>query len=182
MPATKELKSKIVLVGDKAVGKSSLIRRYVLDQFGDEYLLTLGAKVMKKAVRIPFLFQDLVVTVEFSIWDIMGQTRFRDLLKEAYLSGASGAVAVMDVTRRDTLEGIGDWIAAVREVAGAVPVVLAANKKDLLPRAAVQEADVARCAEELGSEYLLTSAKTGENVEEAFLRLGTAVAVRQLGL
>jgi small GTP-binding protein len=180
MPIEKHIKVKIALVGDKAVGKTSLIRRFVTDQFDDRYLLTLGTKVMRKVVPVPFAARELLVNVDMAIWDIMGQVGFREITKDAYFFGASGALAVIDLTRRDTLEGLEDWIAAVESVAGKVPVVLAVNKKDLVDEAAYRAEDIQAVANRIGCPHLMTSAKTGENVEVVFRALGARVAQRQL--
>ena len=168
--------AKAVLVGDKAVGKTSLIRRYVTDQFDDRYLLTLGAKVTKKVepVRIPEKGLDAIL--ELNIWDIMGQAGFRELAKEAYFHGSRGILAVTDLTRKATLEGIGAWIQAVRDVTGPVPLVLLANKKDLASQTQVTPADVAATVARLGCPWFLTSAKSGENVEDAFKALAMEIA------
>lgn len=177
---TQQIRAKVTLVGDKAVGKTSLIRRFVLDEYSDDYLLTLGAKVMKKSVTVAVPGRDLSLDVELGIWDIMGQTRFRDIVKEAYFHGTSGVLAVIDLTRWDTLGGIAAWVDAVREVAGPVPVVLVVNKKDLSSAARFGEKDMEEIARVLGCEYLLTSAKTGENVEETFRRVAMGIAARHL--
>jgi small GTP-binding protein len=175
MSDVRRIMAKAVLVGDKAVGKTSLIRRYVTDQFDDRYLTTLGAKVTKKVepVRIPE--KGLNVSLELNIWDIMGQTGFRDLLKEAYFHGSRGILAVTDLTRKSTLEGIGAWIRAVDDVTGPVPMVLLANKNDLAPHTEVTPALVAATVAGLGCPWFLTSAKTGENVEAAFRSLARGI-------
>lgn len=181
MPLEKHYRTKVVLVGDKAVGKTSLIRRYVLDQFDDRYLLTLGSKVTKKVLDLDVPERDLRVQLDLAIWDIMGQTGLRNVMKEAYFYGASGALAVVDRTRPESLEGIDDWLEVVRHVAGAVPVVLAVNKNDLRAQAAIRIEEIEAAAARLRSEYLLTSAKTGDNVERAFQLLGNRVLRKLLG-
>ncbi len=175
MPETRTLMAKAVLVGEKAVGKTSLIRRYVLDQYDDRYLTTLGAKVSKKVVDIPVPEKDLVASLDMNIWDIMGQAGFRELAKEAYFHGARGILAVVDLTRKPTLDAAGDWVRTVREVAGPVPMVLLGNKKDLVAEAAVGQQELAAAARGFGCSFFLTSAKTGENVEVAFRRLANLV-------
>lgn len=175
MPGTRHVMAKVVLVGDNAVGKTSLIRRYVVDRFGDEYLVTLGAKVSKKVVELDSPRGGARVSLNMNVWDIMGQASFRDFAKEAYFHGARGIFAVVDLTQRATLDGIGAWIRAVREVAGPVPSVLSANKTDLEEQAAFSPADVASVAQGLGCPSFLTSAKTGENVEAAFQELARRV-------
>ena len=108
MTETKHLKSKICLVGEKAVGKTSLIRRYVLNMFDDHYITTIGTKVSKKEVRVFNPEKDLLVDVDMTIWDIMGEKGFRELLKDAYFYGANGILAVCDLSRRRTLDDLDD--------------------------------------------------------------------------
>ncbi len=182
MTETKVFRTKVTMVGDKAVGKTSLIRRYVTDEFSDSYLLTLGTKVSKKTVHVPVPERGLMIQLEMSVWDIMGQAGFRELTKEAYFHGARGILAVVDFTRRDTLDGLGDWIDTVESVTGEVPVVLAVNKADLVEQRAFEPRDVGTVASYYGCEYLLTSARTGENVEEAFRKLAGHLVRGHLGL
>ncbi len=175
MPEMRRLMAKVVLVGDKSVGKTSLIRRYVVDEFDDRYMLTLGAKVEKKVLEVEVPERSLRVELDMNIWDIMGQVGFRELAKEAYFHGARGIFAVVDVTRKDTLDGLGAWIRAVQDVTGPIPIVLAANKKDLIGQAAYGPAHVAEVANRLGCTAFLTSAKSGENVEAIFRNLANLV-------
>src|SRR3989449_3200053 len=88
MPETRRMKTKVCLVGEAAVGKTSLVRRYVLDQFEDKYITTLGAKVSKKEMEFDVPDRDLHVQMDITIWDIMGEKGFRELLKDAYFYGA----------------------------------------------------------------------------------------------
>lgn len=182
MTERRHLMAKVTLVGDKAVGKTSLVRRYVLDQFDDRYLLTLGTKVTKKVIEVPVPEKDAVVTLDMNIWDIMGQVGFRELGKEAFFHGARGIFAVVDLTRRETLDGIGEWIRAVQDVAGSVPKILAANKRDLPGQAAFRPEDVQSAARAFGCVSFFTSARTGENVEAAFQELATRVVRVYYGL
>ncbi|HLE46260.1 MAG TPA: Rab family GTPase, partial [Thermoplasmata archaeon] len=112
----RRMKMKICLVGEAAVGKTSLIRRFVLDDFDDKYIQTLGTKVSKKELTLPSSVGDSELKVDMTIWDIMGQKGFRELLKDAYFYGAHGALAVCDVTRRGTLEDLRGWIGGLREI------------------------------------------------------------------
>ncbi len=182
MTTAKQLKSKICLVGDKSVGKTSLICRYVMNMFDEQYVTTIGTRVSKKEVHVLMPERDLLIDVDMTIWDIMGEKGFRELLKEAYFYGANGILAVADMTRRRTLDGLDDWIDGVEEVVGKVPILLAVNKMDLTSRAQFGERDVAQVAKAYDSEFVLTSAKNGDNVEEAFRRLAALVATHQLHL
>jgi small GTP-binding protein len=176
MPDPYVLKSKICLVGEKAVGKTSLIRRYVLDEFSDDYIRTLGAKVSKKAMRVTVPERKANVDITMAIWDVMGHVGFRQLLGDSFFEGAQGILAVADLTRRDTLLVLPAWVEAVQGISGVVPVLLVGNKADLTEEVQVGAAEIAQMASVLRCGSVLTSAKTGQNVEDAFLRLGTLVA------
>src|SRR6266699_1154205 len=180
MTTQRTLKSKICLVGEKAVGKTSLIRRYVLNMFDEQYLTTIGTRVSKKEVRVLLPEQDLLVDIDMTIWDIMGEKGFRELLNDAYFYGANGILAVADLTRRRTLDDLDDWIDSVEQVVGKVPILIVVNKADLASNARFQERDVAEFAKAYGAEFFLTSAKTGDQVETAFARLGALVVEHQL--
>jgi small GTP-binding protein len=180
MPGALLLKSKICLVGEKGVGKTSLIRRYVMDQFDDRYVRTLGAKVEKKMMRVDVPERRAKVDITMAIWDVIGHVGFRQLLGDSFFQGAQGVIAVADLTRRDTLAALPGWVEAVYAVSGKVPIVLAANKADLKSEAQVGPAEVGSMATMFGCEFILTSAKTGERVEDAFLGLGKLIAKAQL--
>jgi small GTP-binding protein len=182
MPEPIRLKSKVCLVGEAAVGKTSLIRRYVLDQFDETYVRTLGAKVSKKAVVVDVPERNTRVEITMATWDVIGHLGFRQLLGDAFFDGAQGILAVADLTRRETLAQLPGWVQSVEGVAGKTPVLLAANKADLTSEAAYGRHEVAAMAAVLGCPHLLTSAKTGQNVEDAFHQLGSAIAKTQLGV
>ncbi len=161
MPSRKYI-LKICLLGDGAVGKTSLVHRFVYDAFDDKYIMSFGTKVSKKTVDVGDTRADLM------IWDILGQ-KAHESLHGAYYRGAAGALAVCDFTRRPTLDSISSWVSGFRSVVGETPVVVLANKSDL-PKTFSPE-DVRVLSSTFGAEFLETSAKTGENVEEAFSRL-----------
>src|SRR5204863_8441821 len=108
MPEMQRIKTKVCLVGEAAVGKTSLIRRFVQDDFDDCYITTLGAKVTKR--EIVFNMPDRKqIQMDITIWDIMGEKGFHELLKDAYFYGANGILAIADLTRRRTLDDLDDW-------------------------------------------------------------------------
>src|SRR5438309_12050011 len=130
MPEAQRIKTKVCLIGEAAVGKTSLIRRFVQDEFDDRYITTLGAKVSKR--EMTFETRDRTkIDMDMTVWDIMGEKGFRDLLKEAFFHAAKGVVAVCDLTRRPTLKELGDWLERALHAAGKIPVVQAVNKTDL---------------------------------------------------
>ena len=181
MTKAEVLKSKVCLVGEKGVGKTSLIRRFVLDAFDDQYIRTLGAKVSKKALSVALPDRGVRLDVSMAIWDVIGHVGFRDLLSDAFFLGAQGILAVVDLTRRETLPAVAEWVRTVEQVAGKVPIVLVGNKSDLAGEAQCGEREVAAVARAIDAAHLITSAKTGENVEQAFSLLGTAVATLHPG-
>ena len=176
MVEVQRMKVKVCLVGEGAVGKTALIRRFIHDQFDDRYISTLGAKVSKKELVVKNPKGDGELAVDMTIWDIMGEKGFRELLKEAYFHGAQGILAVCDVTRKDTLGELHDWIAAVHKVTGQIPIQFLANKVDLERQRVITEEDIQKVAEVHKSPFLLTSAKTGQNVEAGFHRLASTLA------
>ncbi len=169
------LKIKVCLLGDGAVGKTSLIRRYVENMFTDDYLLTIGTRTSKKKVIIkkPELQKDFYLTL--IIWDIMGQISFRKLLHPSYLKGAKGALLVCDLTRNETLEHLDDWIDSLYVEGHVMPSVFVANKSDLEGQTEFGLAEVEKVASANDSPFFTTSAKTGENVENAFKVLGEKI-------
>ncbi|MFQ6106686.1 MAG: Rab family GTPase [Thermoplasmata archaeon] len=176
MSQTRNIKMKICLIGEFAVGKTSLIQRYVYDTFSDRYIQTVGAKITKKSLLLHYPDLSTDLDIDLTIWDIMGEKGFRELLKEAYFYGAQGILAVCDMTREDTFYELPTWINAVDKVTGRVPIVFLGNKIDLTDMRKVEDDDMKMMGDSYGSQYLLTSARTGENVENAFLEMAKMVA------
>ena len=134
-PPQKHIKAKVCLVGEVCVGKTSLIKRYVLDTFEDRYVATVGTKVTKKTIDVAWHGQP--ASMDMMIWDLMGERGFRALLKEAYFHGTQAVLAVCDVTRRDTLYDLNNWINLAKREVGNVPLVFLGNKVDLGDRTVV---------------------------------------------
>ncbi len=130
-PGSREvLKTKVCLVGEQAVGKTSLVHRFVSGVFDESYIRTLGAVVSKKEVDL-----DIVggrdVHIDMTVMDIMGKQTFLQLFLDAYFQGAGAVLAVADLTRRSTLDALGFWIGSVESVAGNIPIFIVVNKADL---------------------------------------------------
>ncbi len=173
-PERRVMRRKVCLVGEQGVGKTSLIHRFVRGTFDESYLRTLGASVAKKTVDVA-IGEGGFVQVEMVILDIMGKQTFLHVFEDAYLTGAAGIVAVFDLTRRRTLQELPRWIETARSAVGPIPTAVLANKTDLTGQAEVGEEDAASALGPLGLRFLRTSAKTGENVEEAFLGLAREI-------
>ncbi len=165
------IKAKVCLVGEIAVGKTSLVRRFSQGSFDESYSTTLGINVSKKTVEPPNPPPGSPKRVEMVLFDVMGQRNLRELLVESYFKGAQAVLAVWDVMRPETLRELPSWIEMAREVAGPVSVVIATNKMDLSPDRTVDAAALEDVARASGGECFTTSAKTGENVEATFERL-----------
>ncbi len=134
----------------------------------------MGAKVSKKDIMVRE--QDgSRVKVKMTIWDIMGQESFRDIMGEAFFYGAQGILAVWDATRKETLSELHDWVASVRKVTGDIPIHFLANKVDLKDQITFHKSELAEVAAEYDSPYDYTSARTGENVQEAFDNLAKMI-------
>jgi small GTP-binding protein len=157
---------KLVLGGDGAVGKTSMVHRFVEDKFESEYKGTIGVSIMKKECD----FEGLNTNVRFVIWDLAGQTQFRRV-RRTYLRNAEVGFLVFDVTRRETFENITDWNEDIRDSAPSISLILVGNKIDLEDQRDVSREEGEKLAEDLGITYMETSAKTGENVDEAFRML-----------
>jgi len=158
---------KICLLGDGAVGKTSLIRRYVHDIFNDEYIMTIGTKVSKKNMDLDGKELTLM------IWDILGQKEHTNL-HSAYYKGAAGAIVVCDFTNKNSMGHLTKWIDDFRAVAGNVPVVIAVNKQDIENKAYLFD-DAKKIADKYDAPAIPTSAKTGKNVEFLFEVIGERV-------
>ena len=159
---------KIVLIGDFATGKTSLIRRFVDNQFSDTYLSTIGVKISKKIIQLDN------TTLQGMIWDIEGGTETKPVNK-TYLIGAHSAILVADGTRYETLEHIAMYRALLHKNNAKIPLVLVINKCDCLSdeaRHAMTEKAKTMYGDGIKNIFL-TSAKTGEGVEEMFLTIAS---------
>ncbi len=161
------IQKKICLLGAFAVGKTSLVARFVKSIYSDQYITTVGVKVDKKTVKVGDREINLIV------WDLAGEDEFQKL-QISYLSGASGYLLVADGTRRDTLETARLLQQRVTETIGALPFIFIINKSDLASEWEVDDRAVAEC-ETQGWVVIKSSAKSGEGVEEAFTQLAEKV-------
>jgi small GTP-binding protein len=166
-----QLVKKIVLIGDPGAGKTSLIRKFVLDLFDDKYLTTLGTKVTNKTMILAPQELNEKVELKLMIWDVMGQKEYR-LIQESAFLGSSGAIIVGDVSRKETMDHLANWVSDLFNITGVIPLVFVGNKIDLMNNGTTDQENIEQLAMSYETPYFLTSAKTGENVEHAFQTLG----------
>lgn len=150
---------KIVFLGEGAVGKTSLVGRFVYNSFEGDYLATIGTDIHLKMVQVEDTLVKLV------IWDIAGQDNFSQL-RRAYYQNASGAFFVFDTSRPETIARIDEWLKALHAVAGDIPLVMLENKVDL--KSAVTKEQKEQIIKKYGLKIIPTSAKEDTNVEDAF--------------
>lgn len=155
---------KIIVIGDPAVGKTTLITRFVKETFSSEYKETIGTNILRKNVKLK---DD---EVDLTLWDIAGQERWTNM-RHVYYRGASGCLCVYDITRPITAQHIENyWHDDLKNFVGECPTILIGNKEDMSPSLKRVDQDTGEdIAKKIGAfRFFTTSAKTGMNVEKAF--------------
>jgi small GTP-binding protein len=159
---------KVILLGEAAVGKTSLLLRYIRNQFAESYKMTIGVDFLSKKLNI----NDN--RVNLTIWDVAGQKRF-SFMRKSFYGGSSGALLIFDLTRENTFQYLTRrWYPEMTKFIGnEVPFVLIGNKLDLVKDigSVINESEAQEFAQSKNSIYIETSAKTGVNVEIAFEEL-----------
>jgi small GTP-binding protein len=169
------IKKKICLLGAFAVGKTSLVQRFVHNRFDEKYLTTIGVKVSEKV--LPPLENAAAggkVQHAFVIWDIAGLEKF-DKVAVHYFRGAAGALAVADLTRPETIDDLHGFCDKFMQVNPGARLQVIGNKADIFEADKSVTARLQEAAEAFGTRVTIASAKTGENVEQAFGRLGRSL-------
>ena len=182
---------KIVLLGDSAVGKTSLIRRFVDERFEDEYISTIGTKVSKRVVPINHNEKDYEVKI--MVWDIIGSQGY-ETSQSRHIAGVNGAILVADLSNPDSIESLETyWIPLLETVTGGVlpPIIFVGNKIDLVEDIDVLNPlmdkfgaletkyckDIECYQDEENKGWIFSSAKTGEMVEQTFNTLALAMLI-----
>ncbi|MFX1376872.1 MAG: GTP-binding protein [Promethearchaeota archaeon] len=161
---------KLILGGEGAVGKTSMVHRFVENSFQTDYKSTIGTSIMKKECD----FEGLDSKVRFVLWDLAGQAQFKRV-RQSYLSNAEAGILVYDVTRKDTFDSLEHWFNEIKEVSPKINLILVGNKIDLTDQRTISTEDGEKLAKKLKLSYIETSAKTGENINDAFRMLALQI-------
>jgi small GTP-binding protein len=156
-----DMESRVVLIGEPGVGKTSLVQRLLRGEATENYQATVGAVFHKRDVQVDGR------TVSLHIWDTAGQEKYR-ALGPIYYRKSLAAIAVCDQTKPETLQNLKPWIDAFRETADGHFVVIAANKEDLESDNKLDMEQIVDWAKEHQAECVSTSAQTGSGVEDLF--------------
>lgn len=156
-----EEKIKLILLGNGAVGKTSMATRYTKNRFIPKYKPSLGVDFLAKRIQLEHK------VLKVMVFDTGGQ-EFISTLRKRYYHGAAGAIVVFDMCARDSFEGLNKWINELQKEIPGVHTVIVANKSDLFDQRTVTTEEGKAYAEANNSEYHETSALTGENVEKIF--------------
>ena len=173
---------KVVLIGDAAVGKTSIRQRYLGKGFQREHIATLGADFAATTRTIDNH------EIKFQIWDLAGQPMFKNV-RPRFFKGCFGALAVFDITRKDTFKNLSNWMEELYQYSGrgVVPIIILANKVDLKDEREVTLKEAKKCVQQLNAKtkeleienfFLETSALTGLNIDKAFEILGQYIIER----
>ncbi|MBY8991069.1 MAG: GTP-binding protein [Candidatus Lokiarchaeota archaeon] len=157
---------KLILGGEGGVGKTSMVHRFVENAFQTDYKSTIGTSIMKKECD----FEGLDSKVRFVLWDLAGQAQFKRV-RQSYLSNAEAGILVYDVTRKDTLDKVENWFSEIKDVSPNISLILVGNKIDLTEDRVISTEMGEAFAKKLNLSYIETSAKTGENINDAFKML-----------
>ncbi|XP_072565451.1 ras-related protein Rab-23 [Paramormyrops kingsleyae] len=156
-----EVAIKVVVVGNGAVGKSSMIQRYCKGIFTKDYKKTIGVDFLERQIQVND--ED----VRLMLWDTAGQEEF-DAITKAYYRGAQACVLVFSTTDRESYEAIGSWKEKVEAEVGDIPTVLVQNKIDLLDETVIKNEEAEALAKRLKLRFYRSSVKEDLNVNEVF--------------
>jgi small GTP-binding protein len=156
-----------------------LIRRFVVDVFDDKYIATIGTKVSKRDVE--YKLPDKTIYLTLMMWDILGQKDYKKIRMQG-LSGSHGIILVGDLSRPETVKSIEEfWLPEIWEALGAMPIIFVGNKCDLGGTSLIPRMELEKIAAKNEMTAIMCSAKTGENVDLVFRRIGELMLHKDFG-
>ncbi len=179
MPLQSKNRIKVCILGERSTGKTCLAKRFVENSFNEEYCPTYGIRLSRKKITVERQEPNDVVTLNLSIWDVMGERNFGKLMHLTYLKGVKGALLLCDLTKRKTLENLAQWMDSFPLGWRGIPYVFIANKSDLSDCLEFGINELEEIASKYNFPSILTSAKTGENVSVAFKTLAEMIVKNQ---
>ncbi|KAI5954647.1 YPT52 [Candida jiufengensis] len=172
---------KLVLLGESAVGKSSIVHRFVKNTFDDLRESTIGAAFLTQSITIP----ETQTTIKFEIWDTAGQERYKSLAP-MYYRNANAALCVYDITNINSFKKAQDWIKELKKQAPeGIIIALVGNKSDLNDSREINQQEIDDYVNELKNEGFKIiqsecSAKNGDGIIEVFDKIGRALPVDEV--
>ena len=161
----KKIKRKVIritMLGDSAVGKTSLISQFLTQKFDENYLTTIGKDKLEKKV----VMED-GNEIKLIIWDTAGQERFHSIATST-IKGSQGIILTFDLTKKSTFNSLEAWLNDIKENSNEVPVVIFGNKCDLFEAYEIENEEAKKFAKDHNLQYYETSAKQNVNVQEGF--------------
>lgn len=156
---------KIILVGDVSVGKTSVLQRYINNNFKDDYTCTIQAEQKTKIIN-----EDSNTSIRMDIWDTAGQEKFRSLTRQ-YYRDSQGAIIVFDITKKTTFDSLQTWIDDIKDYSDKdIPIIIVGNKSDLIDEREVSENNINEFLNDKYT-YFEVSAKYGNNIDLAFNKM-----------
>ena len=161
------------MLGSFGVGKTSLVRRFVYNKFDEKYLSTIGVQISQKQISpVETNYCGGTGQINLILWDIAHIEKFNEVIKN-YFHGSHAAIVVFDVTRSQTVEETDVFLKPFLEINPTSKLLFVGNKIDLVNKNAIDMEQLLHLAKAYKTSFILTSAKTSENVERLFTKLGT---------
>ncbi|XP_063700689.1 ras-related protein Rab-4B [Culicoides brevitarsis] len=163
---------KFLVIGSAGTGKSCILHQFIESKFKEGSSHTIGVEFGSKIINVGGK------SIKLQIWDTAGQERFRSVTR-SYYRGAAGALLVYDITNRDSFNVLENWLSDARTLASPnIVILLVGNKRDLEDEREVTFIEASNFAQANEMVFLETSAKSGENVEEAFLKCSKTILAK----
>ncbi|MBN2089161.1 GTP-binding protein [candidate division KSB1 bacterium] len=164
------IRKKICILGSFGVGKTSLVRQFIFKKFDEQYLSTIGVQITQKDLEILSPATQKSIYIKLILWDLAHIEQY-DKVIENYFRGANGAIIIFDMTRMQTFSDIERYLSLFLKVNPESKLILVANKCDLVEKDVINLEQLLHFGKLYRAPHFLTSAKTGENVDQVFTKM-----------